>query len=366
MVFFEDEVLAASLRGVEGEVLGVAEGERRVVEEVGAEDAVFRGELVVDADGEEVFGGDLLADEVVLGDVARGGGVLVGDGKEADVLLHGGVCDPGAGSVREDVGGGGVGEVLADGFEVAEEEGVLLPDGAARGGAVLVAAERRRRGSGVEVVSGVERAVAEEAVCRAVDPVGSAARDGVDDAAGGLAVLGGEVAGEDGELGDGVYAEVDADDGAGTAVGVVVDADAVEAVVVLRGPSSGDGDLGAEAAVAAACALVEGDLGGDAGDAGLQGGEIGPTAAVEGKIADDRTGDDSSEGGRGEFDGRRGIDYLDPLIDRADAESEGEGEDVADLEGKARGHGCKAGSDNGDVVVAGKQVWSGINAILIA
>ena len=118
---------------------------------------------------------------------------------------------------------------------------------------------------------------------------------GVDDATGGLAILGGVVAGDDGELADGVDAEVDANDRSRATVGVVVDADAVEAVVVLRWASAGDGDLRAESAIAAAGALVEALLRGDTRDARLQRGEVGPAAAVQWQVADDGAGDHRAE-----------------------------------------------------------------------
>src|SRR5579872_4644813 len=101
---------------------------------------------------------------------------------------------------------------------------------------------------------------AQEEVSIAVKIVGAGLGDGVNDHAGSFAVFGGVVGGENGELLDGIDAEVDAERTAGRAVGVVVDADAVHAVVVLKGAVTGVGHLASEAAVSAA----------DGGRAGLR------------------------------------------------------------------------------------------------
>ena len=116
---------------------------------------------------------------------------------------------------------------------------------------------------------------------RAADLVGARARDGVDDAAGRAAVLRGVGVGEHGELGHRLDAQVGAEGVARRRVGVVVDADAVEAVVVLRRAGAGDGHLHAVARARAAAAA-------DADDAGLQHRELRPVAAVQRQLADGR------------------------------------------------------------------------------
>ena len=169
---------------------------------------------------------------------------------------------------------------LADAFIGEEEECFVFEDGAADGAAELVFAQlglagRDGVGGGsdvddVEVVARVEEVVAEELEDGAVELVGAGAGDGVDDAAGFAAVFGGGVGSDDGEFLDGVDAEVFTGDASGRAVGVVVDGDAVDAVVVLLRTSAGDGQLGAEAAVAAIGADGDSLFGADLADAGGQ------------------------------------------------------------------------------------------------
>src|SRR5258708_3121277 len=90
-------------------------------------------------------------------------------------------------------------------------------------------------GSWVEEGAGVEDLVAIEEVGGPVKFVGARFGDGVYDGPGGAAVLRGVAAGEDGELVDGVYAEVDSGGASGGGVGVVVNDHSVDAVGVLIG-----------------------------------------------------------------------------------------------------------------------------------
>ena len=99
---------------------------------------------------------------------------------------------------------------------------------------------------------------------------GTGSRDSVDDATRSLAVVGGGIGGDDGELFNGVDAEVGADNSARATIGVVVDADAVDAVVVLLRARTSDGELRANAAVGTLVADGDGGLGSDGGDARLQ------------------------------------------------------------------------------------------------
>ena len=69
-----------------------------------------------------------------------------------------------------DEGDVGEAEVLAVALVVGEEEELVLADGAAEGGAEVVALELGDVGL-VEVVAGVEGGVAEELVCGAVEVI---------------------------------------------------------------------------------------------------------------------------------------------------------------------------------------------------
>ncbi len=105
---------------------------------------------------------------------------------------------------------------------------------------------------------------------------------GVDDAGGGSPIFGGVVAGKYREFLNGIHTQVDAEHAAGTAVGVIVDAEPVEPVVVLRGLAPGDGQLRAKAPVPAPCAGLEGHLDFDGVDAGGKSGQRCPVSAIQG------------------------------------------------------------------------------------
>ena len=120
----------------------------------------------------------------------------------------------GAGSVlvqRRNSRGEGRVRDLANTFIVCEEEGVVLPDGTAEGGAELVANEDGLLGRAGEGVGGrgegadcIEDGVAEIVVSFAVEGVGAAAYADVDDGTGGTTIFGAVVIRFDAELGDGV------------------------------------------------------------------------------------------------------------------------------------------------------------------
>src|SRR5215472_3571626 len=97
--------------------------------------------------------------------------------------------------------------------------------------------------------------------------------DGVDHAAGGPAILGRVVAGQHGKLLNRIHAQVAADYAAWPAVAIIIDAEPIEPVIVLRGPAPGDGQLRPKAPVPAHCAVLEGHLSFDGIDAGSESGQ---------------------------------------------------------------------------------------------
>ena len=336
------------------------------IEEEGAGEGVLVGGAVIDFSEQIVAGGDL----VDLGDVLAGVAIAeeraVGQRHEGEDFGDGGIdvdvagaeaAEAGVGGEGVDDGGGG--EEFADAFVVGEPEGFVFDDGATGGGAELVAAEEGA-GGGVEEVAGVEGGVAVEVEEGAVEVVGAGAGDGVEDATGGAAVFGGVVVRHDGEFADGFDAQVGAEDGAGGVVGVVVEGDAVEAVVVFRGAGAGDGELdavaGADAAVAA-----------HGGDAWLEGGELGPIATVEGEFADGEAFDGAVVGGRGEIDGADGGVDFDGFGDIADGESEIDGDFGADVEDDVLAETAgEAGGFEGGFVGAGLEVGGAVGTGFIA
>ena len=180
------------------------------------------------------------------------------------------------------------------------------------------------------------------------------ARDGIDDAAGCLAVFRGVIAGEDGKLLNGIDAEAATENAAWSAVGVVVEANPIQAIIILLRSRAGDGELLAEAAVAAIRASGEVRLGMDGVYARLELSKIGPTAAVEREFADGGGVDDGADIGTGELDGWGfGADFHG---DFGCADLEGEVEDLlaADCQFDAGAlFGVETGRGNGNCLVSG-------------
>src|SRR5580700_6902843 len=99
------------------------------------------------------------------------------------------------------------------------------------------------------------------------------------------AVLRGIVARQHRKLLDGVHPQIAAQHAARRAVGGVIDAYSIQPVIILLGPSTGHGNLSSKTAVASVAPYCEGWLGLDGIDARLEGGQVGPGAAVEWQLA---------------------------------------------------------------------------------
>src|SRR5260370_26690583 len=110
---------------------------------------------------------------------------------------------------------------------------------------------------------------------------------------------------------NGVDAEVSAENATRGAVGIVVETDAVQAVVVLLRPGAGDGQLLAETAIATVCAHCESRLRLDCIDSRLQGCQVRPTPTVERQFADGGRIHNCADIGAGELHGRSFRGYLD-------------------------------------------------------
>ena len=129
-------------------------------------------------------------------------------------------------------------------------------------------------------------------------------RDGIHDAAGAPAVVGGRVARHHRELLHRVHAEHEAQHAARRAVRVVVDADAVQPIVVLLGAVAGDGQLRTQAADATLGIDPESRLGPDIRDSGLERRQRRPIAAVQGQFHDLARVQNTAQGRGGLFHGR--------------------------------------------------------------
>src|SRR5450631_2548526 len=129
---------------------------------------------------------------------------------------------------------------------------MVFHDRPAQSSAKLVPLEGRDwLGRIIEVVLGIELAVTEELVGAAVNLVCPRSRNRVDHAPRGLPIIRLIVAGDDGELLDRVDAQAPSQHAAGCSVGVIVETDAVQAIVVLLRTRARDRQLLPESAIAA-------------------------------------------------------------------------------------------------------------------
>ena len=138
---------------------------------------------------------------------------------------------------------------LPDAFVVSKKECLVLENRSAYGSAKLIPFERWDL-SHVEVVPGVEAAVAKELVRTAVKLIGPGSSNGIYHSPGGLAIFRRVVAGQYGKFLNGVHAQVPSQHTAGSPIGVVVEADAIQTVIVLLRSSAGNGQLLTETAIA--------------------------------------------------------------------------------------------------------------------
>ena len=127
----------------------------------------------------------------------------------------------------------------------------------------------------VKIVASIERTVAQELIGAAVKAVGAGASDGADDAARRSPVFSALIRGQNGKLGDGVDSQVAAQDAAGSLVGVVVDADPIQKIIVLLRATAADRQLDS---ISAAQTVGAGDRrhGPYGGDSGLKRRQVRP------------------------------------------------------------------------------------------
>jgi len=103
---------------------------------------------------------------------------------------------------------------------------------------------------------------------------------------------------------NGVYAEVAPEDAAGRSVGVIVEADAVEAIIILLGRAPENSQLLPEAAVPRSAPVGESWLGLNGVHTRLEGRQVRPTPAVKRQLADGIRSNDSADVRAGELYGR--------------------------------------------------------------
>src|SRR5438046_8295282 len=91
-------------------------------------------------------------------------------------------------------------------------------------------------------VPGVERAVEVEIVSASVKVIGPPLGNGVDDATGAPAVLGGVIVGENRELADRIHSHVHVQGASRTGVGIIIDHQSVDAENVFNDAAAGNGN----------------------------------------------------------------------------------------------------------------------------
>ena len=236
----------------------------------------------------------------------------------------------------------------------AEEEQLVLDDGAADDAAELIALQRVAVGG--EIVLGVEVVVAEEVEDRAVEGIGSGARDDVDDRAGMEAVLRGEAGGLHAEFLNGI-GEWERQVHVGERVGVV---GAVHQVLGLGALAAGDGERDFAGIVLGADVVARGRGGGGAGKQN----QVRRLPAVEGNVDHALRVDDLRYGLiLGLHHGGRGV-HLDGLGGSAHFEADVNAQVVADLDDDAGLHeGLKSLLADAELIRSHGKVGKAVSAV---
>ena len=131
---------------------------------------------------------------------------------------------------------------LPDAFKICKEESAVFHQRTTDRSAKLVPLEGRNVAY-IEVVLGVEFAVPQKLIGTAMNLIRPGPRDRVDHATRCLAIVRLVVAGQDGKFLDRVDPKVSSQYAAGRAVGIVIEADPVQTIVVLLRPRTGNGQL---------------------------------------------------------------------------------------------------------------------------
>ena len=130
------------------------------------------------------------------------------------------------------------------------------------------------------------------------------ARNRIYHSPGSLAVLGRVVARKNREFLDRVYPQVSSQDAPWRAIGVIVEADAIQAIVVLLGSGTGNGQLLAKATIPSVRTGSKIRLGMNCINSWLQRCQVGPAAAVERQLTDRGCVHDGADVGSAKLDCR--------------------------------------------------------------
>src|SRR5207244_5179105 len=183
---------------------------------------------------------------------------------------------------------------LTKSLVIREDECAILLDRSSQRTSELIPLERRN--PRVKEISRIQGAVPQKFIDASVEGVRARARYGINDSARGPAVLGGVVASQHRKLLNGVDAEIVTQNTSWRSVRVVVDAHAIEAIVILIRPGAGNAQGCSKTALHVASALGGPRL--HPRDTRLKSCELSPVTPVERRIKH-RRGTDVSTGCRG-------------------------------------------------------------------
>src|SRR5690348_5636356 len=110
---------------------------------------------------------------------------------------------------------------------------MVFPDWPAGRASELIAAKWRFLL--IKIVAGIESAVSQEFICGTMQRVRARACDSVHDSAGRSAIFGGISIGDYRELLNGINTKIYSQRASGSSICIVIDADAIEPIVVLPG-----------------------------------------------------------------------------------------------------------------------------------
>jgi len=218
---------------------------------------------------------------------------------------------------------------------------------------------------GDQKVLRVHGAVAYELVGGSMNLVGPRFRDGVDHSSRGLAIFSGEIASQNGKLTNGVHTEIAGEKTAGGGVKGVIEAYAVDSIVVLRRARSRNGQNDAPT-TRRAIGGVGGRLCMDRVHARLKLRQVGPGAPIQGQFAHDRPGNDCADFRGRRFDDDRTGANLYLLGCLSDLQRDVDCQLRSDSQIDAFDHGSRKSSRFGGYLVwAGQQVRHRIETCVI-
>src|SRR5487761_183265 len=170
-------------------------------------------------------------------------------------------------------------QILPKALVIEEEKGLVFLNGATQRTAKLIAVEGSPRR--IKESFSIKILIPQEPISGAMEGIGARPRSGIDHAAGSSSVLRRVVAGEDRELLYGVNAHRDARYATGTAAGIILNADTIQAEIVLLRAGPRYAQKCSDSTVGSVGRTGSGCLRRNVVDAGREGCELHPIAPVQ-------------------------------------------------------------------------------------